>query len=197
MTSSCLNQSRDDRKSKTRPRNKHQIIRQIRVYDRSRSIHESQLNIYHDASVSTWRHAFTKSDRRLKGLSKDVNECWPYLNKPLTAQRCSHRLNHWTIEPLNQKSQIAQEYGLLPADTCMAAITISYLSALTNFRGRTSINRTKFTFPWSEFHGNLPRWLGFPMNRTVFRFSPEFELLGFYCSYSLRGVPQSWFFFSF
>ena len=25
-------------------------------------------------------------------------------------------LNHRTIEPLNQKSQIAQEYGLLPAD---------------------------------------------------------------------------------
>ena len=35
------------------------------------------------------------------------------------------------------------------------------------------------------------------MTRTVFRFSPEFELLGFYCSYSLRGVPQSWFFFFF
>ena len=34
------------------------------------------------------------------------------LNKPLTAQRRSHRL----IEPSNQKSQIAQEYGLLPAD---------------------------------------------------------------------------------
>ena len=24
--------------------------------------------------------------------------------------------NHGTIEPLNEKSQIAQEYGLLPAD---------------------------------------------------------------------------------
>ena len=40
-----------------------------------------------------------------------------HLVKPLTAQRCSHRLNHSTIEPLNQKSQIAREYGLLPADT--------------------------------------------------------------------------------
>ena len=34
------------------------------------------------------------------------------LNKPLTAQCRSHRL----IEPSNQKSQIAQEYGLLLAD---------------------------------------------------------------------------------
>ena len=38
--------------------------------------------------------------------------------KPLTAQRYSHRCrsNHGTIEPLNKKSQITQEYGLLPAD---------------------------------------------------------------------------------
>ena len=35
VASFWLNQSRDDRKSKTRPRNKHQIIRQIRVDDRS------------------------------------------------------------------------------------------------------------------------------------------------------------------
>ena len=35
----------------------------------------------------------------------------------LTAQRCSHRLiEHRTMEPLNEKFQIAQEYGLLPAD---------------------------------------------------------------------------------
>ena len=37
VASSWLNQSRDDRKSKTRPRNKHQIIRQIRVDDRSKA----------------------------------------------------------------------------------------------------------------------------------------------------------------
>ena len=36
------------------------------------------------------------------------------LLKPLTAQ--IEPLNHRTIEPLNQKSQIAQEYGLLPTD---------------------------------------------------------------------------------
>ena len=35
-----------------------------------------------------------------------------HLLKPLTAQRCGHRLNDRTIEPLNQKSQITQEYGL-------------------------------------------------------------------------------------
>ena len=37
-----------------------------------------------------------------------------HLVKPLTEQRCSHRLNHSTIGPLHQKSQIAREYGLLP-----------------------------------------------------------------------------------
>ncbi|CAH3186041.1 unnamed protein product [Porites evermanni] len=40
--------------NKTRPRNKHQIIRQIRVYDRSRSIHESQVNISHEASLTSY-----------------------------------------------------------------------------------------------------------------------------------------------
>ena len=28
-------------------------------------------------SRRAWRHTFTKSDRRKKGLSTDVNECWP------------------------------------------------------------------------------------------------------------------------
>ena len=42
-------------------------------------------------------------------------------SKLLTAKRCSHRLtiqpwNHGTMEPSNQKSQMDQEYGLLPAD---------------------------------------------------------------------------------
>ena len=27
-----------------------------------------------------WRHTFTKSDRRLKGPSTDVNDCWPFHN---------------------------------------------------------------------------------------------------------------------
>ena len=39
-----------------------------------------------------------------------------HLLKPLTAQRCSHRLNNRTMVPWNQKSRITQEYGLLPAD---------------------------------------------------------------------------------
>ena len=26
-----------------------------------------------------WRHTFTKSDRRWKGLSTDVKECWPFV----------------------------------------------------------------------------------------------------------------------
>ena len=42
MASSWLNQSRDDRKSKTRPRNKHQIIRQIEWTIEAKLLHESQ-----------------------------------------------------------------------------------------------------------------------------------------------------------
>ena len=33
---------------------KRQIIRQIRVDDRSKSVHESQVNIYHEASVTSY-----------------------------------------------------------------------------------------------------------------------------------------------
>ena len=48
---------------------------------------------------------------------KQARQLSTCLSKPLTAQRCSHRLiEHRTMEPLNEKSQIAQEYGLLPAD---------------------------------------------------------------------------------
>ena len=60
---------------------------------------------------------------------KEARQLSTYLSKPLTAQRCSHYdhgtmepWNHgtmepWrTIEPLNEKSQIGQEYCLLPAD---------------------------------------------------------------------------------
>ena len=42
MASSWLNQSRDDRKSKTRPRNKHQIIRQTQLTIEAKLLHESQ-----------------------------------------------------------------------------------------------------------------------------------------------------------
>ena len=54
VASSWLNKSRDDRKCETRPRNKHQIIRQIRVDDPRKSIHESQENIYHEPSVTSY-----------------------------------------------------------------------------------------------------------------------------------------------
>ena len=75
MTSSCLNQLRDDRKSKTRPRNKHQIIRQIRVYDRSRSIHESQVNISLEASLTSYVYEIRP---KIKGpFDGCFNECWP------------------------------------------------------------------------------------------------------------------------
>ena len=48
---------------------------------------------------------------------KQARQLSTFLGKPLTAQRCSHRLiEHRTTEPLNEKSQIAQEYGLLAAD---------------------------------------------------------------------------------
>ena len=48
---------------------------------------------------------------RREKQARQLSSC---LTKPLTEQRCSHRL----IEPsnLNEKTQIAQEYGLLPAD---------------------------------------------------------------------------------
>ena len=52
VASSWLNQSRDDRKSKTRPRNKHQIIRQIRVDDRSEAYMSHRGN--HEASVTSY-----------------------------------------------------------------------------------------------------------------------------------------------
>ena len=54
--------------------------------------------------------------RFLHALRRQRGAAAKHLLKPLTAQRCSHRLNNRTMEPWNQKSQIAQEYGLLPAD---------------------------------------------------------------------------------
>ena len=54
--SSWLNQSRDDRKSKTRSRNKHQIIRQIRVDNRS-----DMALVPQDIS---WGHTWTTDSKR-------------------------------------------------------------------------------------------------------------------------------------
>ena len=53
-----------------------------------------------------------KQNGRLLLREKQACQLSTCLNKPLIAQCCSHRL----IEPLNKKSQIAQEYGLWPAD---------------------------------------------------------------------------------
>ena len=55
-----------------------------------------------------------KQNGGLLPREKQARKLSSCLSKPLTAQRCSHRL----IEPsnLNEKTQIAQEYGLLPAD---------------------------------------------------------------------------------
>ena len=59
-------------------------------------------------------HTRTKQNGRLLLRDKEARQSTAvkHLLKPLTAQRCSHRLNHWTIEPLDQN----QEYRLLPAD---------------------------------------------------------------------------------
>ena len=63
VASSWLNQSRDDRKSKTRPRNKHQIIRQIKVDNRSEAYMSHREN--HEASVTLY-----------------VYETWPKIRGP-------------------------------------------------------------------------------------------------------------------
>ena len=52
VASSWLNQSRDDRKSKTRPQNKCQIIRKIRVDDRSEAYMSLRRN--HEARVTSY-----------------------------------------------------------------------------------------------------------------------------------------------
>ena len=52
----------------------------------------------------------------------------------------------WTIEPLNQKSQksqIAQEYGLLPADARQQLLNVSVSSELTEYFLRFRCNLRK------------------------------------------------------
>ena len=79
----------------------------------------------------------------------------------------------------------------------IAYVSISYLSALTNFRGRTSITRIprslelNFLSLDQNFSEIYPYNSDSPLTRTVFRFPSEFELPGFYCSYFPRGVPLS------
>ena len=103
MATSWLNQSGDDRKSKARPRNKRQIIRQIRVDDRSKTTRRA------------WRHTFTKSGRRLEGLLTDVNECWP-ANPTMsvhiriffggkTKRPCFDLFIHWLIKQITNTNR--------------------------------------------------------------------------------------------
>ena len=56
-----------------------------------------------------------------------------------------------------------------------------YYSSLDNSNSDNSnspLTRTKFSFPWSKFHWNLPWYLEFPANSNCFSFPSEFELLG-------------------
>ena len=48
----------------------------IRSSDKSASIRSKQKHTLY-TTRREWRHTFTKSDQSLKGLSMDVNECWP------------------------------------------------------------------------------------------------------------------------
>ena len=66
VASSWLNQSRDDRKSKTRPRNKHQIIRQIRVDDRSEAYMSHREN--HEASVTSYVYEIRPGKRAFRRM---------------------------------------------------------------------------------------------------------------------------------
>ena len=62
VASSWFNQSRDERRSKTRPRNKHQIIRQIGVDDRSEAYMSHREN--HEASVTSHVYEIRPKTRR-------------------------------------------------------------------------------------------------------------------------------------
>ena len=67
MASSCLNWLESiEEWSKKRDKTSHQKSNKSATDDRSA-----------DVSRWTWRHTFTKSDRRCEGLSTDVNEYWP------------------------------------------------------------------------------------------------------------------------
>ena len=98
VASSWLNQSRDDRKSETTPRNKHQIIRQIRVDDRRKSIHELQ-GIYttRRAWRHTWRHNPTEDKRAFRRMP---NQSWPIQisgsGMPRWASGCI-ATTHWSV----------------------------------------------------------------------------------------------------
>ena len=113
VASSWLNQSGDDRKTKTRPRNKHQIIRQIRVDDRSKSIHDIQRgerdvtrlrNPTEDKRA--FRRMLTSADRRmLTSTDRPGEEC--------VINRARHLCN-----PLFSWREIVQEMASR-SNTCL------------------------------------------------------------------------------
>ena len=96
-------------------------------------------------------------------------------------------------------------YACKPQKQCWFYCLYKYLLSvriITNFRGRTSITRTRLTrIPRSlelnflsldqNFTEIYPDNSDSPLTRTVFLFPSEFESPGFYCSYSPRGVPLS------
>ena len=55
----------------------------------------------------------------------------------------------------------------------------------TRINSNSQLSRTKFSFPWSKFHWNLPDDSNSPLSRNVFRFPSEFELPGFYCNWTV------------
>ena len=112
-----------------------------------------------------------------------------------------------SVDISNFSSLVDEDRSFLPVSQesdvdFIAYISISYLSALTNFRSRTSITRTRITRIPSSLELNFlsldqnfteiyPYNSDSPLTRTIFRFPSYFELPGFYCSYSPRGVPLS------
>ena len=71
----------------------------IRSSDKSEYTIEAEAYMSHRYKIYTtrwaWRHTFTKSDRRLKGLSTDVNKCWPSLPSPAKNVRMDGWMDGW------------------------------------------------------------------------------------------------------
>ena len=71
----------------------------IRSSDKSEWTIEAKLTwVTEETTRRAWRHTFTKSDRRQEGLSKDVNECWPYQTGLTLSSTC------WLVEKITRLS---------------------------------------------------------------------------------------------
>ena len=86
-----------------------------------RFLHRSYINIgKYVGTKKKWRVAHErKTGATAKHLLKQTADC--------TALQSQI---YWTIEPLSQKSQIAQKYGLLPADARQQSRKIHFLGLL-------------------------------------------------------------------